>query len=369
MKITSVILALSAVVALTHAQNLGSAAGALDTVKGTVAPVTNKLGSVTGAIPKPALRRRQDFDKTLDDAKIVAGQLLAGSPLHKRGVVGNAKQTLNGLTTTLPGLKRALPTDLTLTAESLLAQIKPITAITEASLVSGIKHAIEIEVGHVVDLTVEIGAELKAIVDGVVKVEIANLVAQLTAAVDINILATLHSTLEHLCTVLIPKVNALLQVHQLTEDIVLEVSDVADFTVEKVISKTLSITNGLGPKVKETVGQVEPKVEETVGQIQPKVDETLGQVEPKVEDTLGQVQPKVEETVGQVKPKVDEIVGQVKPKVDETLEQVKPKVDETVGQVKPKVDEIVGQVKPKVDETVDKVKTTIPLQAPETPVV
>ncbi|CAO3573470.1 unnamed protein product [Mortierella alpina] len=356
-RITSVILALSAVVALTQAQVktgdiVNTVNGALGTVQGAVqgaaGQVTDKLAPVTGALPKTTLRRRQNVGQILGGVTNVAGQRISDLPLRKRGpveditgategfkntaggVLGGLEQKVGELTATLPkptlpGLKRTLPSDLGLTAEGVLEKIKPITAVLEGALVSGVKKAIEAEAGHTVHLSVGIAAQLKAIVIAAVKAEIASLVAQISALVGIDITTTIHSSLEHLCAVLIPEVNVLLQSNPLTKDITLSASDVADLTLEKVIAKIVNIAGGLPPKVEETVGQVQPKVEETL--------------------------------------------GQVKPKVDETVEKVKSKVDETVGQVKPKVDETIGQVKPKIDETVEKVKSTVPVQVPAVPAV
>ncbi|KAF9561288.1 hypothetical protein EC968_005807 [Mortierella alpina] len=351
MKITSVILALSAVVALTQAQ--------VDTNA-----LTNGVKSAVAGTAGHVLSKRQATGFDYTDA------VVDGAKTTFNGINNGVSRLVGGSATVKRGLEEfPKVADSPLDTEQVTKLVPAFKNVVESALVNEIKKAIQDEAGATLVKVNGLTGQIKDIVTRTVDAELQGLPAKLSGIVGADLVATIQSVFEHVCALIVPDVNKVLQQNEITKSIVLEVPKIADLTLANVLPKVEGIVHSIKPKVDETLGQVGPKVDETLGQVEPKVDETLGQVEPKVDETLGQVQPKVEEVVGQVKPKVDELVGQVKPKVEEVVGQVKPKVDEIVGQVKPKVDEIVGQVKPKVDETVNKVKSTVPVNAPEVPAV
>ncbi|KAF9987097.1 hypothetical protein BGZ75_001019 [Mortierella antarctica] len=337
MKITSVILALSAVIALTQAQTLdptniisnplvggavAPAQGVIEKVKGVTDPVVEKVkgiaGSATGGLPQaPTLRRRQNVGETVNTVKNVVGQTLPANipslPLRKRGpvefieeypgtVVNNLKDSTGAIVkgiqqkvgeltqqTGAPipaALKRGLAVlpDLAgtpLNAEELAQKLPALKSIVESAYLSAIKKVIEEKVGEASHVVVFVGHLKKEVVDLVVATvdtEVKSLILQVSGTVGVDLLAVLQSALEHACTVLVPKVNEVLQQYALTKDIVLETPQIADLTLANIIPKAESIVSGLKPKVDETVSGLKPKVDETVKTVKDKVDEVKSTV-------------------------------------------------------------------------------------------
>ncbi|KAF9291205.1 hypothetical protein BGZ68_004725 [Mortierella alpina] len=257
MKITSLILALSAVVALTQAQlnaPVPSVNGAVEKVKpaldGVQSQVDEALKSVTGILPA-TLRRRQDLNNVVTGAQ------------------DTASQTLNAVTGLVSApVKRQLPTTElpqvpTTEIPNLLEYVQKIPELqklVQATLENEIKKALHEIEGKVV-VVVGLKAKIATIVAAAVDAEIASLITKVVGLDQAHLLATVEAAYEHCVAVIIPKVNEVLQSNEVTKDITLEAPKIADASLEKLLPKISGIINGLKPKVDDVVKNVKDKVQ------------------------------------------------------------------------------------------------------------
>ncbi|KAF9950199.1 hypothetical protein BGZ72_008100 [Mortierella alpina] len=359
MKITNVILALSAVVALAQAQQIpktGVAAvdGAVDQAKNTVGGLTT---GATGGLPGrfTAMRRRQvpivDNTKNLAGQAIkdVTGALPAGTmptlPVNKRDVAGDyvgkvkegIEKSVSGLENAAKNLvkqaegklgelkdpkvpagidvptalptKRGLDTVLPLNVADCVPQIKAIQTNLETALVGQIKKTLDAEVGKTVDFSKTLRIEIVHTVTSTVQSNIDGLLKLDFSGLTVDSLKQLiDSAVEHTCAELVPKLNAVFAKVEETKAIVLTAAGLADPTLAELKPKVDNILNGLQPKVDETVGNVKNKVDETVENVKGKAGETVENVKGKAGETVGNVKNTVDEVKSKVPAEIPAVV-------------------------------------------------------------